>query len=383
MDGVRLLHCADATHTQDAFGRGQTKDTTPPCSLENKPCCGIPLITINYPGTGNFTSFTYDGFGHRVKIVEEIANAISSTKQFIFEHGGMVETRDSGGTSVLAQFYKYGENIGGADFAFVFDKLGSVRELNDASGNNVALYTYDPYGNLSKLKETVASDIQFAGYYSHSRSGLSLTPARAYSPPNARWLSRDPQEGPSENAYSYVLNNPENFVDSTGLRASHLGGLASLMAAIMPMYQMCGCCVDPSQKNQCKADAAKIVNALVFTWFDNYQDVGYWNWGKPGDTVGGQFCYDWANEFNSAIQSIGSSVWDSRVITIWKHDSLGRLIYLPDGATPMHAYVWLFVKDPQLPSRKCQLFVDDGFFNGGMLHLGPSYFGGGGSGSYW
>jgi hypothetical protein len=96
MDGVRVLHCTDTTHKQDAFGRAQTKDTKPPCSLENKRCRSIQLITINYPntpvtGTANNTQFPYDGNGNRVKIVEVTAGSVSGTKLFIFAQGGMCE----------------------------------------------------------------------------------------------------------------------------------------------------------------------------------------------------------------------------------------------------------------------------------------------------
>ncbi|HIA54763.1 MAG TPA: hypothetical protein EYN91_22210 [Candidatus Melainabacteria bacterium] len=39
--------------------------------------------------------------------------------------------------------------------------------------------------------ESVAADFQYAGYYYHSRSGLSLTDSRAYSGYLGRFMSRD------------------------------------------------------------------------------------------------------------------------------------------------------------------------------------------------
>ena len=56
-----------------------------------------PARKINYPGTGNFSSFSYDAYGLNVKIVEESSSTISSTAQFLSPNGDRVEQRNASG----------------------------------------------------------------------------------------------------------------------------------------------------------------------------------------------------------------------------------------------------------------------------------------------
>ena len=79
----------------------------------------------------------------------------------------------------------------------------------DNSGVIQAQYAFDPYGRVTKISESVASDFGYAGYYLHSRSGFNLTMFREYSSGLGRWLTRDPIEGRTRlNDYAYVGNSP-------------------------------------------------------------------------------------------------------------------------------------------------------------------------------
>ena len=42
------------------------------------------LIKITYPGSGNNSQFTYDGFGRNVEIVETVSGSVTSTKQMVW-----------------------------------------------------------------------------------------------------------------------------------------------------------------------------------------------------------------------------------------------------------------------------------------------------------
>jgi len=60
--------------------------------------------------------------------------------------------------------------------------------------------------------------LRIATHFIHQLTAFYLAPYRAYDPGTGRWLSRDPLgfvDGP--NLYAYVLNNPVNLVDHTGL----------------------------------------------------------------------------------------------------------------------------------------------------------------------
>lgn len=148
----------------------------------------------------------------------------------------------------------------------------SIREMTDADGNVVSQYGYDPYGRQTKISGAGPdADFGYAGSYVHQRSGLLMMGARVYNPSMGRFLSRDPAnepgfnrrtestepsepqpmvvsapiamdmgmrfQGPFElgrlmqkipspvlrslsldqNPYTYVLNNPINYTDPTGL----------------------------------------------------------------------------------------------------------------------------------------------------------------------
>lgn len=169
------------------------------------------------------SEFTYDGFGRRVKIVEKTGAGAPSTRLFLWHGLQLAEERD-GNNNVLKRFYAEGvmdyiPNAG--PYFYMFDHLGSVRELTDSSGTIRARYDYDPYGRRTKLSGDMEADFGFTGHYYHATSGLHLAPYRAYDADLGRWLNRDPiAEAGGLNLYGYAANNPVNHVDPLGLEVS-------------------------------------------------------------------------------------------------------------------------------------------------------------------
>ena len=148
------------------------------------------LIKITYPGTNNYSQFTYDALGQCVKIVETAAGTITSTKQFVWCENEMCEARNVSST-ITAQYFGGGETISGTNYYYTKDYLGSIREITNGAGTIQAQYSYDPYGQVTKIAGTgVVSDFQYAGYYYHAPSGLNLTLYRAYNSNLGRWINR-------------------------------------------------------------------------------------------------------------------------------------------------------------------------------------------------
>ncbi len=126
-------------------------------------------------------------------------------------------------------------------FYYFADQLGSTRTITTGSGKNAdgsaqtpGLLCYDqdytPYGQeifstmqMTRLQTTACpTNYKFTGYERDSETGLDYAFARYYSSRLGRFVSTDPLGGSvgslqSHNAYAYVLNNPMNLVDPTGM----------------------------------------------------------------------------------------------------------------------------------------------------------------------
>jgi RHS repeat-associated protein len=104
--------------------------------------------------------------------------------------------------------------------------LGSVHKLTSSSGAVVYRGEYDPHGNvLLETGSTMLNSHKFTGYEKDQSTGLDYAEARMYAgsrgrftTPDPQWLSAASARRPQTlNRYSYVNNDPVNFVDRTGL----------------------------------------------------------------------------------------------------------------------------------------------------------------------
>ncbi len=116
-------------------------------------------IKINYAGSGNESLFVYGSTGKCVQITDYSAGVISSNKQFVWSLTGRHEARN--GTTILNQYFNFGEVIGGSHFYYTQDHLKSTRELVDETGIVQTRYNSDPSGIQSILQGSVNSDHQF------------------------------------------------------------------------------------------------------------------------------------------------------------------------------------------------------------------------------
>ena len=175
---------------------------------------------VSFSGTANNTSsFTYDGLGRLVRVVDTDNGSVIADHSYLWCGSVRCLAHDNtqSGSPVSAQYFDEGVVAGGTSYYYVQDQLGSVRQLVDTSGSVAAQYDYDPYGNPTTVTGTAVSDIGYAGYFYHPASGLEFAQYRAYDPTHARWLNRDPiaEEG-DINLYLYVSGNPVNLVDPLG-----------------------------------------------------------------------------------------------------------------------------------------------------------------------
>jgi len=104
------------------------------------------------------------------------------------------------------------------------DRLGSVRQVIDTTGNVKNCYTYQPFGELfaTETTENVPNPFKFTGQYYDSEIAEYYLRARQYDPHIYRFTSRDPLPGKFEepltlHKYLYCGNDPLNRIDPLGL----------------------------------------------------------------------------------------------------------------------------------------------------------------------
>ncbi len=119
--------------------------------------------------------------------------------------------------------YSYGEpvamtNDSGTSY-FGTDILGSIRNVTDKYGTVQADYSYDAFGSpyLGNLENDIG--FGYCGKVYDVGTGLYDYGFRDYSPISARFTTVDPIRDGS-NWFSYVVNDPVNYVDPFGLKSN-------------------------------------------------------------------------------------------------------------------------------------------------------------------
>ncbi len=120
-------------------------------------------------------------------------------------------TRDPSGNLISMR-------TGGQSYYYTLDAQGSVLALTDNTGtNNVATYTYDPYGKLTSVNGYLAfqNPYRYASGYADDTTGLIQFGARYYNPRTGQWTQLDPSgQNPG---YQYAGDDPINSTDTSGL----------------------------------------------------------------------------------------------------------------------------------------------------------------------
>jgi RHS repeat-associated protein len=101
------------------------------------------------------------------------------------------------------------------------DALGSVRQLVDVNGVVQLTRSYEPYGTALSTTGNASSVFGYTGEQLDG-SGLQFNRARYYASGTGRFVSRDSWSGNEDNPlsynkYLYVLANPINLIDPSGL----------------------------------------------------------------------------------------------------------------------------------------------------------------------
>jgi RHS repeat-associated protein len=188
-------------NTQSGGGRSYT------WNVENR----VDSIT----GPGGNESMVYDYTGIRVR---KIGNAGITYFPFTgYEvNAGVVTKYIRIGIEIIAS------KQGATDKRFYHnDHLGSVNVITDANGVQVQVNEYDPWGKVSRSVGNVDPNHRFTGQELDSEGNVHYYGGRYYNQDLGRFISPDPfvqepDDPQNLNRYSYVLNNPQNYIDPSG-----------------------------------------------------------------------------------------------------------------------------------------------------------------------
>lgn len=206
--------------------------------------------------------YFYDAIGRRMeKRVEDLENSARSLVHKFAYDGQEVMIVFDGSNQVLASYTHSTlstddvlsvdvtpEGVSGGiareagSYFYLKDGIGTVRDIVTATGTKVQHYAYSTYGKLLKVEDVNGNDISanpvvdpyftFTGREFDKETRLYYYRARYYDPNSGRFLQQDPDAGslsaPSSfnSKYSYVTNNPMNFIDPSGAISFKVGGVS-------------------------------------------------------------------------------------------------------------------------------------------------------------
>ena len=203
---------------------GRVVPNTPPCTI-------MPTYDID----GNMLSdgvlsYTYDA-ANRLKTVSTnsvqiLANfydaksrrvrkvTAAATTTFFYDDWNLIEERvayTNGTTSTIRYYWGKDLSVGlqgaggvggllyltanGTTYIPCYDNNGNITRYLNSSGNTVAQYIYDAFGNTISKSGTLADFFRhrFSTKYYDAETGLYYYGYRFYHPVLMRWLSRDPE----------------------------------------------------------------------------------------------------------------------------------------------------------------------------------------------
>jgi RHS repeat-associated protein len=195
------------------------------------------LLKVTNQSGSELASYTYHPDGLR-----KTKTVGASTYQYHYDGSNLIRMTDQSKATLWTITWANGKpvsftNKAGVTYFYITNYRGDVVQIVDQNGLEAASYSYDPWGNVLSTVENAEVTNQPLGYasYVYDRgTKLYYLQARYYDPETARFISRDPDPGDSDdpktqNGYTYADNNPGMLTDPDGHYAQLViyGGVAA------------------------------------------------------------------------------------------------------------------------------------------------------------
>ena len=200
---------------------------------------GYPTSMANHTLTWNkngtlykWDQTTYE-YNIENQLIQKVGNGITTNYYAINHKIHQINI----GTNILKFFYALDKLVyftyNGTRYFYVFNAQNDITHLVDDTGNVVASYIYDAWGNhqvfdASGVENTNAdfigniNPIRYRGYYFDVETNLYYLNSRYYDPEVGRFISLDavdylaPDSIHGLNLFAYCFNNPIMYSDGSG-----------------------------------------------------------------------------------------------------------------------------------------------------------------------
>ena len=175
---------------------------------------------------GSVANYVYDADGNRYS-----AASAGTTTSYVVDtslpYASVVEEYSNG---TLAARYDYGDDLvrmdrGSGVYYYIYDGLGSTRQLVNTVGAVTDTWGYSAFGELASRTGSTVNPFLFNAQQFDQASGDYYLRARYYDQSNGRFISQDPFSGNNEDPislhrYLYADDDPTDRIDPTGLDPS-------------------------------------------------------------------------------------------------------------------------------------------------------------------
>lgn len=272
------------------------------------------LIVTTTPN-GTMECNIYNGDGYRVS--KAVNGQIT---RYLYEGDKVILEEDGNGSQIAKNVYGINlisRTLDNNTLFYMYNGHGDVTALINETGAIVGLYYYDAFGNIVESSGNVNNPYTYSGYQYDKETGLYYCNARMYDPKTARFLqedtfSGDPNDPLSLNRYTYCVNNPLVYHDSTGHWPNWSGFFSGIKDSWNSFTSSCGSVV-----NNFSSAWNTMSNSFNNAWNNTVSNISTamnstintWNSALNSTTS------TWGNAFNKTTDAFGSA-WNNSISTI-------------------------------------------------------------------